>query len=82
MKPPTPSIHVLLAEYLAKANLCGDAEQARIYHASLKSDPEIWNGLELRGYQSYPENQDRALELRDCSRCGSTLSVKVKRPEE
>lgn len=71
-----PTIHVLLADYISRANACGDPEQAKIYHASLKEDPKIWDGLELRGHQK-TDDSGTQLELRDCARCGSTLAKKI-----
>ena len=71
-----PKIHVLLADLLAMSKNCGDSEEARIYHASLKDDPKLWVGLELRGYMSSDED-DKRLELRNCARCGSTLAIKI-----
>ena len=78
MSKNPPTRHVLLAEFMAMAQKCGDSEVARVYHASLKDDRATWANLEFRGYQDTGEEETQ-LELRNCARCGSTLAVKVQR---
>jgi hypothetical protein len=70
-----PKVHALLAELLAMGQKCGGHEAAQAYHNSLKDDPALWAQLEALGFQEYDETTK--LELRNCSRCGSTLAVKV-----
>lgn len=74
MSKNLPSIHVLLAELMARSQACGDHEAASAYHASLKEEP--WLKLDLVGYQE-TDSPETKLELRNCPRCGSTLAKRV-----
>lgn len=67
-----PKLAELLAEYTRMANKCGNAHEAREFHDSLKADACAWSELEYRGVQEYDD--ESALELRNCARCGSTLA--------
>lgn len=70
-----PKLAAHLAELASMANKCGNAEQARAAHDSLKADPETWETLHYVGLQEYDEIF--SLELRNCPKCGSTLAKKI-----
>jgi hypothetical protein len=36
-----------------------------------------WQALELVGYMDYLTDGDKRLELRNCKKCGSTVSVRI-----
>lgn len=71
----SPKLMALLADYASMANKCGNADQARAAHDSLKADPNAWESLHYVGLQEYDEIL--SLELRNCPKCGSTLAKKV-----
>lgn len=70
-----PKLMSLLADYASMANKCGNSEEARAKHDSMKTDPVVWESLHYVGLQEYDEIF--SLELRNCPKCGSTLAKKV-----
>lgn len=64
-----------VAEMITMSKKCGDAKQAQTYHNFLKDDCLAWETLDLLGFQEYDD--EFKLELKNCTRCGSTLAKKV-----